>query len=244
MTARLASPRLVALGQILLVVAPFALWLILAQLFGLGVAGVLPPAIGPIVHVALTGLVALGLVAVALRHEADMRRVLGLEPMRVSAAIGWGLAGVVAAYVADSLAVAAYMAIARADLDAELSAKARWTTQLGGIPLAAIVPLSVFVGIYEEIVFRGFLLDRLRLLSGSSTLAVLGSSILFALGHLYQGSLGLVQTGMVGLVLGALAVARGSIWPCIVAHVTIDTFGLFALHVLRPELERMLHHPP
>jgi membrane protease YdiL (CAAX protease family) len=47
----------------------------------------------------------------------------------------------------------------------------------------------------------------------------------------------------VGIALGALAIARGSIWPCIVAHVSIDTFGLFALHVLRPALDRVLHAP-
>jgi membrane protease YdiL (CAAX protease family) len=81
-------------------------------------------------------------------------------------------------------------------------------------------------------------------LSKSPTLAVLVSAILFSAGHAYQGKLGLVQTSVVGVVLGALAVWRGSIWSCIVAHVAIDTFGLFAIRVLGPALERIVHPSP
>jgi membrane protease YdiL (CAAX protease family) len=230
--------------QVLVVAVPLALWLGLASRLGLGRTGVLPPSVEPLVHVAVTGVLALGLVAAALRREPDARGVLGLAPMPVGAAIGWGLAGVVLAYVVDGVGVGLYLALTHADLQAELAAKARWSTQLAAIPLAWVVPLSVFVGVYEEVVFRGFLLGRLRVLSGSRALAVLISAVLFAAGHGYQGTLGLVQTFAVGLVLGALAIARGSIWPTIVAHVSIDTFGLFALHVLRPALDRVAHHPP
>jgi membrane protease YdiL (CAAX protease family) len=238
------APRLAVLGQILLVALPPGPWLGLASRLGLGLAGVLPSAVAPVVHVALTGVLALGLVALALAREPDRRGALGLAPSRASAAIGWGLAGVALAYVTEAVAVAAYVVVARVDLTTELAAKARWSAQLSDIPLVWIVPLSIFVGIYEEVVFRGFLLGRLRELVGSRTLAVIVAAVLFAAGHRYQGSLGMVQTFVVGAVLGALTVARGSVWASIVAHVTIDTFGLFALHVLRPALERVLHQTP
>jgi membrane protease YdiL (CAAX protease family) len=220
------------------------LWLALAERYGLGVRGVLPAPVGPLVHVVINGVLAFGLVAVALRREPDKRRALGLEPMRPATAVGLGLAAVAVSYAVQSFAAAIYLMVSRANLDAELASKQRWTAALADIPLALVVPLAVFVGVYEEILFRGFLLGRLRMLFRTPAPAVIVSAFLFAAGHAYQGPLGLVQTSVVGVVLGAFAVARSSIWPCIVAHVTIDTFGLVALRVLRPALERILHAPP
>jgi membrane protease YdiL (CAAX protease family) len=238
------SPRRAALAQILVVSVPMAVWLALADNVGLGVRGLLAAPIGPLVHVALNGVFAFALIRFAIRREPDVRRALGLQPMPVGTAISLGLLGVAGAYVVESVASALYFLLSRADLKVELAQKERWTAQLAGIPLAAVLPIAVFVGVYEEVLFRGFLLGRLRVLFKSPLPAVVLSAILFAAGHVYQGALGVVQTSVVGLILGALAVARGSIWPCIVAHITIDTFGLFALHVLRPALERVLHAPP
>jgi membrane protease YdiL (CAAX protease family) len=230
-------------GQILVVAVPMGLWLALAERFGLGIGGVLPAPVGPLVHVVLNGVFSVALILFALRREPNVRGALGLEPMRVGTAIGLGLAAVATAYVVQSFAAGIYLVVSRANLDAELASKQRWTAALADIPLAAVLPLAVFVGVYEEVLFRGFLLGRLRLCFRTPTPPVLISAVLFAAGHAYQGTLGLVQTSVVGVVLGALAVARSSIWPCIVAHVTIDTFGLVALRVLRPALERMLHAP-
>jgi membrane protease YdiL (CAAX protease family) len=230
-------------GQILVVAVPMGLWLALAERFGLGIGGVLPAPVGTLVHVVLNGVFSVALIAFALRREPNVRGALGLEPMRVGTAIGLGLAAVATAYVVQSFAAGIYLVVSRANIDAELAQKQRWTSALAGIPLAAVLPLAVFVGVYEEVLFRGFLLGRLRLLFRTPMPAVLISAVLFAAGHAYQGVLGVVQTSVVGLVLGAVAVARGSIWPCIIAHATIDTFGLVALRVLRPALERMLHAP-
>ena len=68
----------------------------------------------------------------------------------------------------------------------------------------------------------------------------LASAALFGLGHAYQGVLGVLQTFTVGLVLAAVAVWRGSIWPCILAHVGIDVFGLFLLRAVAPALREAL----
>ena len=108
----------------------------------------------------------------------------------------------------------------------------------------AAVPLAMFVGLYEEVVFRGFLLSRLRTVFTSphwgwwttTGLAVLVSSALFSAGHGYQGPLGLLQTFAIGVVLASVAAWRGSIWPCILAHAGIDSIGLLALPLLKHQL--------
>jgi membrane protease YdiL (CAAX protease family) len=118
---------------------------------------------------------------------------------------------------------------------------------LATIPVAALLPIAILVGVYEEIAFRGLLLSRLRTAlaarlpqSLAVTLAVILSSAIFALGHGYQGVLGIVQTAAAGIAFAILALWRKSIWPCIFAHIAIDTLGLVALRILRPALESMV----
>jgi membrane protease YdiL (CAAX protease family) len=104
--------------------------------------------------------------------------------------------------------------------------------------------IALLVLFWEETVFRGFLLGRLRAsipVAGPrgapcrrDALAVVVAALCFGAGHGYQGVLGIVQTTSAGLVLGTLAVWRQSLWPCIGAHLAIDAFGLVALKALRP----------
>jgi len=130
-------------------------------------------------------------------------------------------------------------------LKEELASKAEWMDKLSTLPVAVILPLAIFVGIWEELAFRGFLLGRVRAALPQRPwrdgAAVAVTAVLFSLGHGYQGPLGLLQTGMVGLVLGALTVWRGSLWPAVIAHAGIDGFGLFAIRVLKPLLQKAAH---
>ena len=70
-------------------------------------------------------------------------------------------------------------------------------------------------------------------------MAVVVSGVLFGAGHGYQGLLGLVQTSAVGIAFGALTVWRRSLWPAVIAHLTMDTFGLVALKFLKPAIEEL-----
>jgi membrane protease YdiL (CAAX protease family) len=117
-----------------------------------------------------------------------------------------------------------------------------WLERLAEIPTGAILPLTIFVGFWEETVFRGFVLGRLRAaLPAADTpratllrdaVAVVLCAICFGAGHGYQGALGLMQTTIAGVVLGALTVWRGSLWPAIGAHLAIDAFGLLVIKAL------------
>jgi len=102
--------------------------------------------------------------------------------------------------------------------------------QLGKeIPLLGVAAMMFFVGVYEEIMARGFLLNRCQTALGGVWGPVLLSSFLFGLGHAYQGWIGIVQTTLFGIVLAALTVRWRTLWPAIFAHALLNTFSLAVL---------------
>ncbi len=104
---------------------------------------------------------------------------------------------------------------------------------LAAVPLPLALGTSLFAGVYEELVFRGFLLGRLRVaLPGKTTFVVIGQAFVFAVGHGWQGPIGVVQSFVVGLLFGALAAWRG-VRVGIAAHATIDAASFVLLHTLR-----------
>jgi len=108
------------------------------------------------------------------------------------------------------------------------------------IPLGWVFPVSIFVGIYEEIVFRGLLLSRLRTLFPSNAVPILISGAIFGALHFSQGPAGMCQTAAVGLVLGVVVVRTRSIWPAILAHTAIDTLSLLFTVIFLPQLQEAL----
>jgi uncharacterized protein len=92
-------------------------------------------------------------------------------------------------------------------------------------------------GFGEEVLWRGFLLDRLmrlRGIAGRLWLAIVIQAAAFALPHLYQGWSGVIITGVVGLFFGWLrTTTHWNLWPLIIAHATVDTAMLCAAYVAK-----------
>ena len=94
----------------------------------------------------------------------------------------------------------------------------------------------------EELVFRGYLMNRVADLVGANRAGWLISltvvSILFGISHLYQGMSGIIVITLHGLLLGALYLATGrNLWVPIIAHGVNDTVGfilIFLREVPRP----------
>lgn len=87
------------------------------------------------------------------------------------------------------------------------------------------------VGIYEELLFRGFLMTRLRRLTGGWTWAAIVSSILFIVPHLFeQKAIALVPIGILAAVFCVVTIWRRSIVPAIVAHWLFDWSQLLGLY--------------
>lgn len=95
--------------------------------------------------------------------------------------------------------------------------------------ILAIAATMFFVGIYEELTARGFLLTRCRTALDGVWAPVLLSSMLFGLGHAYQGWIGMAQTTLIGTVLAVNTVRWGTLWPAILAHALLNTFSVATL---------------
>ncbi|MDB5446566.1 MAG: Abortive infection protein [Phenylobacterium sp.] len=84
----------------------------------------------------------------------------------------------------------------------------------------------------EEMLFRGFVLDRLDELLGRRAIgaAVLLQGLLFGAAHAYLGASGAIIAGVLGLVLGSAFVLGGrNLWPCIVIHGLVDSTSITAV---------------
>jgi membrane protease YdiL (CAAX protease family) len=88
----------------------------------------------------------------------------------------------------------------------------------------------------EEMVYRGYLLNRLADLIGHSqvgwVIGLIGSSAFFAFGHVYLGAAGVLMTFLeaclwAGLYLGG----RRNLWLPIIGHGTTNTFAFVLMYL-------------
>ncbi|MEO1295009.1 MAG: CPBP family intramembrane glutamic endopeptidase [Cyanobacteria bacterium J06636_16] len=84
----------------------------------------------------------------------------------------------------------------------------------------------VLNSIAEEIVMRGYFIERLEYLLGSTAKSILLSSFLFALYHAYQGIIGTFNILLFGILYGVFYSRFRNIWPLVVAH-SIQNFITF-----------------
>jgi membrane protease YdiL (CAAX protease family) len=204
----------------------------------------------PILSTLLLGACMLFAAALFVRRDESWRESLGLGRQPVGPTLGWSLLGFVGAYAANVVLSVAYLA-SQGDLEAVVAQRAAWFGKFAEVPLGTILPIAALVALWEETVFRGFLLGRLRASIPAQdsrgaalrrdAVAVVLTALFFGAGHGYQGELGLLQTTVAGVALGALAVWRKSIWPAIGAHLAIDAFGLLALKALQSMLPTIPH---
>lgn len=103
------------------------------------------------------------------------------------------------------------------------------STLAGGLPITTIAATMFFVGVYEELTARGFLLARCRTAIGGVWAPVLLSAMLFGLGHTYQGWIGVAQTTVIGVIFAAFTTRWGTVWPAILAHALLNTLSVATL---------------
>jgi membrane protease YdiL (CAAX protease family) len=94
--------------------------------------------------------------------------------------------------------------------------------------LALWLLVSLSVGVCEEFIFRGYLLQQFRQWFGSAWIAVGLSGLIFACMHMYEGSAAVLQIGGLGVFFGIVAVRRGNLRHVMIAHFLQDALtGLF-----------------
>jgi uncharacterized protein len=108
----------------------------------------------------------------------------------------------------------------------------KFLTVRGPAELLLAFVLVLVVAVAEEIIFRGYLILRLKTVTGSATSAVVLSSVIFALGHGYEGTAGVVTVGFMGLFFAVVYVWRRSLVAPIVMHFLQDFLTIILLPVL------------
>lgn len=107
----------------------------------------------------------------------------------------------------------------------------------GNLPmlLAALGAVYVVSSFGEEVIYRGFLINRIAEIGKRSKaawmLAVVASSVVFGLAHFDWGIVGIVQTTFMGLALGiCYLVVKRNLWVLVLAHACMDTLLLLQLY--------------
>ena len=166
---------------------------------------------------------------------------LSLTPMRelgISAPRSWFrlLAGAVAFGIALRL-VSKALVMPLVGAPAVNASYQYLTGNTAAVPRIAAVIL--FAGVAEELLYRGYLFERLRALVGSGRAVLLASiaisAALFAMAHYRdQGLFGVAQSAISGLAFASMFACSRNLWSPIIAHIT---FNLTSVALIYWDLE-------
>ena len=101
------------------------------------------------------------------------------------------------------------------------------------LALASVYIVSSFA---EEVIYRGFLINRITELTegkkSSRLIAVVISSLIFGAIHSDWGITGMVQASCMGLALGAsYFMVKRNLWVTILAHAYMDTILILQMYL-------------
>jgi membrane protease YdiL (CAAX protease family) len=96
-------------------------------------------------------------------------------------------------------------------------------------PLALLIVGVVLAPIVEEVFFRGFLFNGFRQHFGWNKAALL-SAFIFSLAHLQLVTL--IPTFILGYLLAFMFHKSNSLWPGIILHFLVNTFGFCMIYVV------------
>ncbi len=107
--------------------------------------------------------------------------------------------------------------------------KARILEMLPRFSVLGLLGVASLIGLYEEVLFRGFLMTRLRRATGGWVPAVLLSTALFTIPHaIDQVPAALISITILSLTFSVVTIWRRSIVPVVVAHTLFD-FAMFLI---------------
>ncbi len=205
-----------------------AVWLVLGGLlialalpqFGLGARLAPGGEIGA--RLAREGLwwaIAAALLAWVLLVEKRPLSSIGLKRPGL-ATFGWALAGMVALMASVMLSFGLILPA----LGLEMNRAA--TGSITALPLWLQLAMFVRAGIVEEILYRGYPIERLTELTGSPWLAATLPGLIFIGAHYaFWGGGQLIVVAFGTLILTLLCLWRGDLICCMIAHAATDTIG-------------------
>jgi len=174
---------------------------------------------------ALLAIVASVLLVVFL-YEHQSLLSIGVQPFRWQT-VAWGL--VLALFFIYAFAPAAYWALARFKLggfDPGLAKSA-------GLPVWYLTVAVIFGGIAEELLYRGYAVERVATLTDSYWLAGVISVVIFGLVHVPVWGWGPALTTVIsGAVATAFYIWQRDLVAIIIAHVITDFAGIVVMPYL------------
>ncbi len=104
--------------------------------------------------------------------------------------------------------------------------------------LLAVVAIWILAVLGEELVYRGYLMNRVAGLGGGTQAAwvvsLVAVSVIFGAGHIDQGVTGMTENVINGLLLGLLYLGCGrNLVPPIIAHAVTNTADLVLIYLGR-----------
>ncbi len=95
--------------------------------------------------------------------------------------------------------------------------------------LPSYVLLCLCAGVFEEIIYRGFMVTYFLPLNGNENeipwMAIFAPSVLFSLAHTYQGWTAVIKIFIFSLLLGVIFIITKSIYPTMILHFLLDLIG-------------------
>ncbi len=167
------------------------------------------------------------------RRDASTCGTLGLVAIPLPRAIAWAAGAALASKLIAVPLVAVYHALGNHD-----RAMLDKIEHLAQDPLRYLLAIAVWAGIWEELVFRGFVMSRARVACRSwlatparaDAAAVVLQATAFGLVHIWQNLEGQLNAVLTGIVLGYVALRCRSIIPGMIGHAMIDVFALIVAH--------------
>ncbi|MGD2108144.1 MAG: type II CAAX endopeptidase family protein [Phycisphaerae bacterium] len=164
-------------------------------------------------------------IAVVLGIRRQLMGSVGLTSRRLAVDLPLGVAAMVTASGLMFMTLAVLGLIAPELRDQMQENVDRITRAVPNLRPLGFVGLTLVIGFYEELAFRGFLMTRLRRVTGSWTLAVLLSTLVFtALHAVDQTWPALIAVSILSVVFSVVTIWRRSIVPAIVGHALFDLF--------------------
>jgi membrane protease YdiL (CAAX protease family) len=167
--------------------------------------------------IAITGTILI-MLFINMRHMLSISEYLGLGPVS-------------AKKILISLAVA--LAIAAVfDGTSYLLGKpivSEWQLNMyrtSGWPVLLWITLLVFVPVFEETLFRGFLFEGFRWSRIGVIGAIIVTALLWALSHFQYDIVGIASIFVFGIVLGIIRFKTGSLWCVISMHALFNLVGM------------------
>lgn len=171
----------------------------------------------------LRGIISVCIIWLLLRYRRQSAASVGVarRGFWMNVLIGAGATGVVYAIILPASVAAAMF---WPEMMNEMEKNARGLMEI--LPRLSPLPsmgVAMTIGIYEELIFRGFLMTRLRLITGSWALSVVLSTAIFVSLHAAdQVPIALMLIGLLSIVFSLVTVWRKSIIPAIVGHFLFD----------------------